>query len=144
MQLHCITFLYLENMPNCSYGGRRTIMLINKISRYVNRIYEINPGSIFLEALKIATMIPLFKKGSRQDFSNYRPISLLTIISKIFETVFWENRSLNILMTFSWWMNTNLISDRVCLLAMQAGLCRWGLVWFWEGLVFWSGVLRFE
>ena len=44
-------------------------------------IYE----GIFPNSLKVATVIPLFKKGSRSKIENYRPISLLPVISKIFE-----------------------------------------------------------
>ena len=36
-------------------------------------------------AWKCATVIPLFKSGSRQDVANYRPISLLPPLSKVFE-----------------------------------------------------------
>lgn len=35
--------------------------------------------------LKLAKVTPVFKKGSRQDKDNYRPISVLSIFSKIFE-----------------------------------------------------------
>ena len=41
--------------------------------------------STFPEAWKKANVVPIFKKGSRQDFKNYRPISLLPICGKIFE-----------------------------------------------------------
>ena len=35
--------------------------------------------------MKTAKVIPLFKKDDNQDYNNYRPISLLPNISKIFE-----------------------------------------------------------
>ena len=40
---------------------------------------------IFPRTLKLADVTPVFKKGSRQDKANYRPISVLSIFSKIFE-----------------------------------------------------------
>ena len=41
----------------------------------------------FPKQLKIAKVKPLFKKGIQSSFTNYRPISLLPSISKIFEHV---------------------------------------------------------
>ena len=41
--------------------------------------------SVFPEELKNADVIPVFKKGSRNDIENYRPVSILPNISKIFE-----------------------------------------------------------
>jgi hypothetical protein len=42
---------------------------------------------IFPHRLKIAKVIPLFKKGNPHTFDNYRPISLLSSLSKTFEKV---------------------------------------------------------
>ena len=44
----------------------------------------LNSG-IFPSRLKYAIVKPIFKKGSKQDISNYRPISILTSFSKILE-----------------------------------------------------------
>ena len=43
--------------------------------------------SSFPNSCKIAKLKPLFKKGSKTDPKNYRPISLLPLVSKIFERV---------------------------------------------------------
>jgi len=43
--------------------------------------------SIFPDKCKIAKLKPLFKKGSKTEPKNYRPISLLPLISKVFEKV---------------------------------------------------------
>jgi hypothetical protein len=42
---------------------------------------------IFPTWLKLSHIIPLLKKGKKSEISNYRPISLLTSFSKIFEKV---------------------------------------------------------
>ena len=39
----------------------------------------------FPSKLKVAKIIPIFKKDVEHDFNNYRPISLLPSISKVFE-----------------------------------------------------------
>ena len=45
---------------------------------------------IFPRRVKVADVIPVFKKEDPNNKANYRPISLLPIISKIFERVLSE------------------------------------------------------
>jgi hypothetical protein len=45
---------------------------------------------IFPERLKFSEIKPLYKKGNMSDFSNYRPISLLTSFSKIIEKLMYN------------------------------------------------------
>jgi Notch-like protein len=41
-------------------------------------------SGVFPDRLKYAIVKPVFKKGNKQEISNYRPISILTSFSKIF------------------------------------------------------------
>ena len=47
----------------------------------------------FPSKLKVATIIPIFKKADEHDFNNYRPISLLPSISKVFEKTIYSQFS---------------------------------------------------
>ena len=42
-------------------------------------------AEVFPNEWKITKVTPLFKKGSKRELGNYRPISVLPLISKIFE-----------------------------------------------------------
>ena len=59
-------------------------IVIKPLSIIINQMLS---TGIFPDRLKVAKVVPLFKKGDKSLFSNYRPISLLPSISKIFEKV---------------------------------------------------------
>jgi Notch-like protein len=44
----------------------------------------------FPTCLKYSIVKPLFKKGDKENMANYRPISLLTSFSKVFEKIIYE------------------------------------------------------
>ena len=52
-----------------------------------NRCIELGQ---YPESLKIAKVIPFFKNGNKDDPSNFRPISLLPIIGKVFERIIFD------------------------------------------------------
>ena len=47
--------------------------------------YKIQQTCVFPDQWKVGKISPLFKKGSKADVTNYRPITLLNICSKVFE-----------------------------------------------------------
>ena len=57
------------------------------LSDIVNESFQ---SGIFPEKLRLAKVIPLFKKGCPLTASNYRPISLLSVFSKVIEKVMYK------------------------------------------------------
>ena len=70
-----------DNIPACFL---KTAALV--IAPYLCILidYAFNTG-IFPDNCKIAKVIPIHKNGDKNDANNYRPISILTCVSKIFE-----------------------------------------------------------
>ena len=48
---------------------------------------------MFPNAFKVSKLKPIYKKGKKVDPSNYRPISLLPLISKVIEKVVDDHRN---------------------------------------------------
>ncbi len=59
-------------------------LLIEPLPIIINQMIT---NGIFPDKLKISKVFPIYKKDDRKLFTNYRPISLLPSISKIFEKV---------------------------------------------------------
>lgn len=79
----------LKRKPCAGYD--KIPMLVIKDSKYIiqgalQRIFNtINEQKCFPGVWKIAKIKPLHKKGKKEDITNYRPISNLNSISKIYE-----------------------------------------------------------
>ena len=48
--------------------------------------YEQGQG-IFPDDWKCGRVAPLFKAGDRDDVNNYRPISVISVVAKVFERI---------------------------------------------------------
>ena len=84
----------LKNKSSSGYDGiSNTILksiksvIINPLTLIINQMVE---TGIFPDVLKISKVIPICKKGDVSLLSNYRPISLLPTLSKIFERVIYN------------------------------------------------------
>ena len=47
-------------------------------------------SALFPDDWKCARVTPLFKQGERTDVNNYRPISVISIIAKVFERIVYD------------------------------------------------------
>ena len=74
----------------------------NKLLKFVKNVIseplsiiinQMLKSGIFPDSLKISNIVPLYKKNDDTNLSNYRPISLLPSISKIFEKFILEQLS---------------------------------------------------
>ena len=66
-------------------------LLKNDISSQLADIFNISFSTgVFPTILKVAKVVPVYKKDSKLDFSNYRPISLLSNIEKILEKLMYN------------------------------------------------------
>ena len=73
---------------------------------------------IFPDKLKIAKVKPLFKKREISSFNNYRPISLLPSISKIFEKAIYDQYTHIVNKTICF-IRVNMDSDKAIQQRMQ-------------------------
>ena len=90
----------MKNKQSAGHDDISNFILKGVISSIADPLAHIFNASIFSgvfpEQMKIAKVIPLFKKGDKLDPSNYRPISLLSTLSKILEKLIFK-RTMNFL-----------------------------------------------
>ena len=67
----------------------------------------------FPNACKVVKIKPIFNKGKKTDPSNYRPIFLLPLISKVLEMVNYETKQMHSLKETIYDIITNLDSELI-------------------------------
>ena len=85
---------HIKTKYNYGYDGISSALLkiiINEITSSLTLIInQCLTTGIFPDKLKIGKIIPVYKKGNNKLIDNYRPISQLPTISRIFETAIYS------------------------------------------------------
>ena len=58
---------------------------------------------IYPEEWKCSKLVPVFKQGDRADLDNYRPISIIPVVAKVFEKIIYDH-------LYAYFMANNLLS----------------------------------
>jgi len=83
--------------------------LIKSIAQPLSEIINCSFSTgVVPDELKLAKIVPIFKQGNKEDLTNYRPISVLPVFSKILEKIMYER------------LNNHLIKNDI-LYSMQHG-----------------------
>ena len=83
--------LPLRNMrkfqvPNFKTNRFKNSFIVHNSYRYLTYILNLSISTgVFVVDWKDARVIPIYKEGDRRNLGNYRPISILPIVSKVFE-----------------------------------------------------------
>ena len=115
------TILELSSKSSCGADGLST-NLLKRISKIIAPplcviINQSLITGIFPDRLKFAKVIPLFKKGDGQLFDNYRPISLLSSISKVVEKIVFI-QVYDYFQSKSFYMNASMAFEKSTLLSL--------------------------
>lgn len=84
--LDCNTASGIDRISTKALKCVKNLILI-ELTECVNKCLE---RGTFPNNLKVAKVSPIFKSGSKSDPGNYRPISVLPIVSKVFERILYN------------------------------------------------------
>lgn len=81
----------LKNKKSAGVDGISNFVIkqcVNELASHITYLCnEVINAGVFPDRLKVARVIPIFKKGKPSEMSNYRPISLLPWLSKVLERI---------------------------------------------------------
>ena len=104
----------IENKNSSGHDGisNKTLKFIKfQISKPLNKINQMITTGNFPESFKKSKIVSLFNKGAPSLLTNYRPISLLPTISKIFEKIIHDRM-------YEYLNDNNLLAEK------QFGFCK--------------------
>ena len=80
--------------PNKSLGAEIPIQILQESEFLKNCInHSIEEAGIFSSSLKLGKITPIFKKDDPLNKSNYRPISVLTLLSNVYKLIIYNQLS---------------------------------------------------
>ena len=92
-----VTIEEVKNMTNKAVGGEIPTKILKEcdftfyvLTKCINK--SIDTG-YFPDSLKLANVTPVFKKKDPLDKANYRPVSILPLLSKVYERVIYNQLS---------------------------------------------------
>ena len=89
--------LNLDNTKACQESHIPTKVIKPNSDMFADILYEVFNRSLevgtFPSSMKLANITLVYKKGSRSDKGNYQPVSILPILSKVFERCVYRQMS---------------------------------------------------
>ena len=86
-------------------GGNIIMNVYDSIKVILFKIFKASlEEAIFREKHKIAKVIPVFKKGDKENIENYRAISILPVFPKVLELILYNR-------FYEYFMNNNLLHE---------------------------------
>ena len=87
------------------FSGNIIMDVYDSINFILFKIFKASlEEAVFPEKLKIAKIIPVFKKGGNENIENYRPISILPVFSKVLERTMYNH-------LYEYFMDNNLLHE---------------------------------
>ena len=89
-EIEKLTFILDSKKSNSLH--RVSVDLFKYLAKYAYPILsdlfnESMSTCVFLDHMKLVTITPVYKGGSKLDISNYQPISVLPILNKVLEKI---------------------------------------------------------
>ena len=111
-----------KHKMSTDYNDINMLMVKNIITQIVRPFVHICNVSfqtgVFPDKMKIAKVVPLFKSGEKNVFTNYRPISLLQQFSKMLEKLYKQD----ILSSSQYGFRSNMSTSRALLELVEVHL----------------------